>query len=289
MIVITLSDCPPKVRGDLSKWLCEISPGVYVGNLNARVRTELWARVCENLKSGRATMVYSARCEQQMKFEVHNALWEPVDLEGVRLMRRPLPASQKASNGSAGAPQSLAGKMLLARRAEKKHRSDEYVVIDVETTGVSTETDGIIEIGALLVKNGEAAEEFQVLVQRGSPLNSNIVSLTGITDEMLKAEGVPPEEALTRLVAFVANRTIVCHNADFDCGFLLAEAKRCGVKLFRSQCKDTLTIARRRVKGVTQYSLGHLCEHFGIDVGERHRALSDCKLTFRLFEKLNEI
>ena len=69
MTVITLSDCSPKVRGDLSKWLCEISPGVYAGNINARVRTELWARVCENLKSGRATMVYSARCEQQMKFE----------------------------------------------------------------------------------------------------------------------------------------------------------------------------------------------------------------------------
>ena len=88
MTVITLSDCPPKVRGDLSKWLCEISPGVYVGNINARVRTELWARICENLKSGRATMVYSARCEQQMKFEVHNAHWEPVDLDGRRQFDR---------------------------------------------------------------------------------------------------------------------------------------------------------------------------------------------------------
>ena len=102
MTVITLSDCPPKVRGDLSKWLCEISPGVYAGNINARVRTELWARVCENLKSGRATMVYSARCEQQMKFEVHNAHWEPVDLDGILLMRRPLPKPHKAEDNSTG-------------------------------------------------------------------------------------------------------------------------------------------------------------------------------------------
>ena len=118
--MITLSDCPPKVRGDLSKWLCEISPGVYAGNINARVRTELWARICENLKSGRATMVYSARCEQQMKFEVHNAHWEPVDLDGILLMRRPLPKPHKAEDNSTGAPQSRAGKMLLARRAEKR-------------------------------------------------------------------------------------------------------------------------------------------------------------------------
>ena len=52
MIVITLTDCPPKVRGDLSKWLLEISTGVYVGNLSARVRTELWGRICEHVKAG---------------------------------------------------------------------------------------------------------------------------------------------------------------------------------------------------------------------------------------------
>ena len=49
MIVITLTDCPPKLRGDLSKWLCEINTGVYVGNLSGRVRDELWERVCSNL------------------------------------------------------------------------------------------------------------------------------------------------------------------------------------------------------------------------------------------------
>ena len=58
MIVITLSDCPPKVRGDLSKWLIEINTGVYVGQVSARVREELWKRICENLHTGRATMVF---------------------------------------------------------------------------------------------------------------------------------------------------------------------------------------------------------------------------------------
>ena len=50
MVVITLSDCPSRVRGDITKWLCEISTGVYVGNLSARVRQELWNRICGNLE-----------------------------------------------------------------------------------------------------------------------------------------------------------------------------------------------------------------------------------------------
>ena len=72
MIVIMLSDCPPKVRGDLSKWLCEINTGVFVGNVSSRVREEVWQRICENIKSGQATMVFSAPGEQKMDFRVHN-------------------------------------------------------------------------------------------------------------------------------------------------------------------------------------------------------------------------
>lgn len=94
MIVIMLSDCPPKVRGDLSKWLCEINTGVFVGNVSSRVREEVWQRICENIKSGQATMVFSAPGEQKMDFRVHNTTWEPVDLDGIKLMRRPLPSAR---------------------------------------------------------------------------------------------------------------------------------------------------------------------------------------------------
>ena len=83
MTVIVLSDCPPKLRGDLTKWLLEISTGVYVGKVSARVRDELWLRVCDNLKSGRASMVYSTNNEQGMDFRVHNSIWEPVDYDGI--------------------------------------------------------------------------------------------------------------------------------------------------------------------------------------------------------------
>lgn len=89
MIVITLTDCPPKVRGDLSKWLLEISTGVYVGNLSARVRDELWERVCEHVKEGRTTMVYSSNGEQKLDFAIHNTSWLPVDYDGIKLVRKP--------------------------------------------------------------------------------------------------------------------------------------------------------------------------------------------------------
>lgn len=290
MIVISLNDCPPKIRGDLSKWLCEISPGVYVGNLSARVRDELWKRVCDNLKNGRATMVYNAQGEQQLKFEVHNTHWKPVDFDGITLMRRPLPGGY-STDIPKEAVKSRAGKMLMAKRTQsaKMRGLDEYVVIDVETTGLCPERDRIIEIGALLIKNGTTSNEFQALIRQDLSIPNEIVHLTGITNDMLLSDGVSLRDALMQLADFVANRPIVCHNANFDCGFLNHAARLCGVNLFRSTCTDTLLLARRRIRDVNQYSLEHLSKHFGFDTSQLHRAIPDCKLTFALFKKLNEI
>ena len=89
-----MTNCPPSLRGDLSKWLCEINTGVYVGNVSSRVRDAIWDRVCENLKNGQATLVFNTNNEQRMDFRTHNTSWEAVDFEGIKLMRRPLPQTQ---------------------------------------------------------------------------------------------------------------------------------------------------------------------------------------------------
>lgn len=91
MTVVVVSDCPPKLRGDLTKWLIEVNIGVYVGNINVRIRESLWERICDNLKNGRATIIFPAENEQRMDFWVHNTTWEPVDYDGLKLMRRPAP------------------------------------------------------------------------------------------------------------------------------------------------------------------------------------------------------
>ena len=74
MIVLTIANCPPKLRGDLSKWLLEINTGVYVGRVSARVREALWQRVCENIRDGQATMVFTANNEQHMDFYVQHGM-----------------------------------------------------------------------------------------------------------------------------------------------------------------------------------------------------------------------
>jgi len=88
--VIVVAACPVGLRGHLTRWLLEISPGVFVGKINARVRGLMWLRVLDMVKTGRAIMVYGADNEQGLAFEVHEHNWEPVDFEGVNLIRRPV-------------------------------------------------------------------------------------------------------------------------------------------------------------------------------------------------------
>lgn len=89
MTVVVLTVVPAGLRGHLTRWMLEISAGVYVGFVTARVRELMWQRIVEMSGNGRAIMVYAARNEQHLAFKVHKHLWEPVDFDGVQLMRRP--------------------------------------------------------------------------------------------------------------------------------------------------------------------------------------------------------
>ena len=104
MTIIVITSCPPKLRGDLSKWFFEINCGVYVGNVTARVRAEIWDRICINLKNGQATKVYPAAGEQRLAFQVHNTSWQPLDFDGVTLMSHPggkiTSEAEEQSNGN---------------------------------------------------------------------------------------------------------------------------------------------------------------------------------------------
>ena len=89
MVVLVLSACPAGLRGHLTRWLLEISAGVFVGHVSARVRDLLWLNVCELTSGGRALMVFSVPGEQRMDFRVHNHHWTPTDFDGLTLMMRP--------------------------------------------------------------------------------------------------------------------------------------------------------------------------------------------------------
>ena len=88
MTVLILTAVPPGLRGHLTRWLFELSPGVFVGHISARVRELMWQRVIEFVQDGRALMVHTAGNEQRLVFAVHGHDWVPVDYDGIALMRR---------------------------------------------------------------------------------------------------------------------------------------------------------------------------------------------------------
>lgn len=94
MMTLVLTAVPAGLRGDLTKWLLEISPGVFVGHVSKRVREHLWSRVVAESREGRALLVYSTNTEQRLAFETHGHDWEPTDFDGLLLIRRPLEKSR---------------------------------------------------------------------------------------------------------------------------------------------------------------------------------------------------
>ena len=295
MIVISLSDCPPALRGDLSKWLLEITTGVYVGQVSARVRDELWERIEKNIKHGRAAMVFDAANEQKMDFRIHNTSWELVDCDGLRLVRRPseerIKQTMEAGEKTGLAPGfSKAAKYQMLRRsgASKKDTRtvSDYTVVDIETTGLDAQKDRIIELGALRVRNWEPVDEFHMLIQAAAHIPEEISALTGLTDEMLQNEGVPVGEALARLTDFVGDDVLLIHNAPFDLGFLKAAAARAQAAPLKNRAIDTCTLSRRSFLKVPDYRLETLAAHFRIDQSVRHRALPDCRTAHAVYRAL---
>lgn len=293
MTVVVLSNCPPKLRGDMTKWLMEINTGVYVGNLSARVRDELWQRICAHIKHGQATMVFRAAGEQHMDFRVHNTTWEPIDYGGIKLMRRPSAETLREkrepflADGFSKAAQYRKIRAVQRKQSERAWR--DYVALDVETTALRPEQGQIIEIGAVHVRTGELQEELSVLISSDTPIPAEIERLTGITDQMLQERGIPLKDALERLSSFIGESPIVCHNLPFDMAFLNTSYQSCGFDLLKNPCRDTLVMSRKQIRGVSDYKLETLGRHLNLEIGKLHRALEDCRLTALLYEKLNEV
>ncbi|ALC04818.1 hypothetical protein CDES_01760 [Corynebacterium deserti GIMN1.010] len=117
MITVILSSPPEKLRGHLTRWLIEISPGVFVGRPTARVRDEIWDMIVSTLTNGRAVMTFPTRDnEQGFDIRVHRSQWEKTDFEGVTLMRHPITTAK----GSMKAGWSTASQHRAARRRKAK-------------------------------------------------------------------------------------------------------------------------------------------------------------------------
>lgn len=292
MVVITLNVCPPSLRGDITRWLFEVNTGVYVGNVSARVRENLWQRVCENVKDGRATMVFTTNTEQRFDVRVHNSAWIPVDFDGLKLMMRPaaepdpvvLPTKKHFSR---------AASQQIARRMSKIHgkprqQKDEYVLLDIEATGLSEDTDEIIQICAVRIENGEQTQSYNAYVKSSIPVSPKITRLTGITNEMLAAEGVDLAVAVRQVMSIIGNATVVSHNVGFDMKFLTAACNKVSMPEPHNQTVDTLKLSRRLIKDVPNYRLSTLAAHLKIPATDAHTSHGDCEITRLLYEYLRK-
>lgn len=291
MVVITMTDCPAKLRGDLSKWMLEINTGVYVGQMSSRVRDALWQRVCENLKDGRATMVFNTRGEQHMDFRVHHTTWTPVDYDGLKLIRRPVQGGTEESQ-----VQWLPQGFSKAAKAQKIHYAqtagrkspEEFVVLDLETTGTSPEKDQVIEVGAVRTKEGAPTEKFSALLKVETAIPQEITALTGIDATMLAREGREPSAAVAELVKFLGKSRIVGYNVSFDLSFLRAACIRHGIEPPANRSTDILTLARQKLDDVANYRMLTVAEHFALGK-QQHRAIPDCMLAWEIYLKLKEL
>jgi len=152
----------------------------------------------------------------------------------------------------------------------------EYISLDIETTGMTPGADAIIEVGAVLSRDGQIVSEFQTLVNPGRPIPPEITRLTHIDDEMVAGQprfaGIAPA-----LEQFVGNRPIVGHNVAFDIGFL----RQAGL-FQRNQTIDTLELAAVLLPGEARYSLANLRTVIGVKGDQAHRALDDAIATMHL-------
>ena len=166
----------------------------------------------------------------------------------------------------------------------------EYVVFDLETTGLSFEHDAITEIGAAIYKDGKMEQRFQTFVDPKRKLPQKIIELTGITDAML--EGAPQlEEAIPAFLEFCGGRPLAAHNADFDVSFVKAACQKLGLE-FDPTYLDTLVMAQGLLPGLNKYKLNVVADALSLPDFNHHRAVDDAMtvgyMLERFFQMLEE-
>ena len=167
---------------------------------------------------------------------------------------------------------------------------EEYVAFDLETTGLSSLHDTIIEIGAAIMKGNEVLSTFQTFVDPHRPLQPKIVDLTGINDQMLA--GQPDiSEAMPKFLEYVGNRPLCAHNADFDIGFVTAACEKLGLP-FHPTYVDTLILAQNLMPELGKYKLNIVADALSLPDFNHHRASDDAitcgYLLMRFFKMLRE-
>lgn len=174
-----------------------------------------------------------------------------------------------------------------ASRREKKGNSlikaiGDFTAIDLETTGLSTDYDSIIELGAVRYRNGKAVDKFEQLVYPGFGIDAYTTSITGITNQMLSSQP-KISEVLPQFLSFVGTDIVVGHNVNFDINFLYDESEYCLARPFENDFIDTMRIAKRLHRKWGNYRLDTMIRELGVGTREIHRAVVDAELAAKCY------
>lgn len=162
----------------------------------------------------------------------------------------------------------------------------EFICLDVETTGLSKETDRVIEVAAALFLQGTILDECESLINPTCPIPPESQAIHNITDSMVQNKPLI-QDMLPSLHAFVGNRIIIGHGIQFDIDMLNKEAERSGLALRFGEhgTIDTLRLARLYGESPSN-SLEVLRQHFHIEAEGAHRAMGDVRVNFQIFQRL---
>ncbi len=177
---------------------------------------------------------------------------------------------------------------IVYNPTDKTLKEVEYCVLDLETTGLSTRYDHIIEFGGVIVtKNTVTNKRLQLFIKPPVEIPPFIASKTNITNDMVK-DALPFEKAIDKILEFIGDKVIVAHNADFDFNFLNEKLEEIGRKPLKNTCLDTLNLARSVIKNRKYYKLGYIAKQFNVDYDEdtAHRADYDAEVLADVLVKM---
>ncbi len=178
-------------------------------------------------------------------------------------------------------------KFLARARGESLDTLD-YVVFDIETTGLDPTVNEITEIGALKLKGLEVVDMFSSLIKPKNPIPPEITDLTGIDNNMVAA-APPIEEVLPKFIGFAGAATLIAHNADFDLSFIKHHYKQLTNKEINNSVLCTLKLSRYLLSNLMNHKLHTVASHFGFTVQNRHRAMGDVELTYQVWLKFVDL
>jgi DNA polymerase-3 subunit alpha (Gram-positive type) len=163
----------------------------------------------------------------------------------------------------------------------------EFVVVDIETTGLNPEIDKITEIACIRIKNGGIQDSFTTLVNPEKEIPFHIEKLTGITNEMVSTAPTI-DKVMKKFFNFTGDAPVIAHNAAFDISFLKFNSRllKRGIE---NPVIDTLALTKEMFKELKSHRLSRVAGYLGISIEKCHRAMDDAAATAKIFIKCVEL